>query len=87
MCVAYEYIRGFNEHQVYSVIYNIIYNAILLSRLEPIVLQTSLSIVSAGWNHDGSLLALAGVLMNTQEKDVNVVQFYSPFGEVELFLC
>ncbi len=35
------------------------------------------------WSHDGSILAVAGTMSVTggTEKDSNVVQFYTPFGE------
>ncbi|KAG8124302.1 hypothetical protein E2320_019640 [Naja naja] len=34
------------------------------------------------WNHCGNVLAIAGVQkIPVQDKDINVVQFYSPFGE------
>lgn len=35
------------------------------------------------WNHTGSVLAVAGSQRAMgQDKEVNVVQFYAPFGEV-----
>ena len=43
-----------------------------------------MSSVGCQWNHDGSILAVAGtmpVANATSDKDSNVVQFYSPFGE------
>ena len=40
-------------------------------------------VVSIQWNHTGSVLAVAGSQkVITQDKDVNTVQFYTPFGEV-----
>ena len=42
-----------------------------------------MQIVKAQWNHTGAVLAVAGSQRATgQDKDVNVVQFYTPFGEV-----
>lgn len=42
--------------------------------------------VSIQWNHIGSVLAVAGSQkIVTQDKDVNTVQFYTPFGEVNVF--
>ena len=39
-------------------------------------------VISIGWNHTGSVLAIAGSQKAVaQDKDVNVVQFYTPFGE------
>ena len=39
--------------------------------------------VGCQWCHDGSILAVAGTMSVTggSEKDSNVVQFYTPFGE------
>ena len=42
-------------------------------------------VVSIQWNHTGSVLAVAGSQKAiTQDKDVNTVQFYTPFGEVNI---
>lgn len=35
------------------------------------------------WNHDGSILAVCGIRIDSGEKDSNVVIFYTPMGEVE----
>lgn len=44
-------------------------------------------VVSIQWNHAGSVLAVAGSQKAiTQDKDVNTVQFYTPFGEVNVSL-
>lgn len=41
-----------------------------------------MNVVSIQWNHCGSVLAVAGSLRATNaEKEFNVVQFYTPFGE------
>jgi WD repeat-containing protein 35 len=37
--------------------------------------------VHCSWNHNGSLFAIAG-RQYSDEKEVNLVQFYNPFGEV-----
>jgi len=48
----------------------------------PILLNTNMTIVSAKWNHNGSVLALAGSQkVANQDKEINCVQFYNPFGE------
>lgn len=42
-------------------------------------------VVGIQWNHIGSVLAVAGSQkVVTQDKDVNIVQFYTPFGEVNV---
>ena len=50
---------------------------------DPILIDTGMHIIKAQWNHTGAVLAVAGSQRATgQDKDVNVVQFYTPFGEV-----
>ena len=41
-----------------------------------------MQVTKIAWNHTGSVLAVAGSQKAaSQDKDVNVVQFYTPFGE------
>ncbi|XP_058407729.1 WD repeat-containing protein 35 isoform X2 [Diceros bicornis minor] len=48
----------------------------------PVLIDTGMYVVSIQWNHVGSVLAVAGSQKAvTQDKDVNTVQFYTPFGE------
>ena len=48
----------------------------------PVILSISMTIVSAKWSHKGDVLAIAGSQKSAnQEKDVNIVQFYNPFGQ------
>ncbi|XP_036118510.1 WD repeat-containing protein 35 isoform X2 [Molossus molossus] len=49
----------------------------------PVLIDTNMCVVSIQWNHTGSVLALAGSqrVGGAQEKDLNIVQFYTPFGE------
>ncbi|XP_043921710.1 WD repeat-containing protein 35 [Protopterus annectens] len=48
----------------------------------PISFDTGMNVVGVQWNHCGSVLAIAGSQKAaTEDKDVNVVQFYTPFGE------
>ncbi|GAA50751.1 WD repeat-containing protein 35 [Clonorchis sinensis] len=64
---------------------------------DPILLDTGIEIACAAWNENGSLLAVAGVQKNIglsnvsagkcTERDINVVQFYSAFGEHLRSLC
>jgi len=50
---------------------------------DPVCIDTLMSVVSIQWNHCGSVLAVAGSLRASHlEKEINVVQFYTPFGEV-----
>lgn len=50
---------------------------------DPIILDTDMFITKCKWNHDGSVFALLGstVLMG-ESANINVIQFFSPFGEV-----
>lgn len=42
-----------------------------------------MSIVAIKWNHNGSVLALVGsLIVDGDVKESNVLQLYSPFGEV-----
>lgn len=48
----------------------------------PVLIDTSMAVVNIQWNNCGAVLAVAGMQRATgQEKDINVVQFYTPFGE------
>lgn len=53
---------------------------------DPILIDTGMHISQAAWNHAGTVLAVSGSQkILGQEKDVNVVQFYAPYGEVIAF--
>jgi len=44
-------------------------------------------IVAIKWNHNGSVLALVGTLIvDGDVKESNVLQLYSPFGEVSFII-
>ncbi|XP_071111924.1 WD repeat-containing protein 35-like isoform X1 [Haliotis cracherodii] len=48
----------------------------------PILIDTGMHVAQIGWNHSGNVLAVAGSQHAMgQDKEVNVVQFYTPFGE------
>uniref|UniRef100_A0A8B9JLR4 WD repeat-containing protein 35 n=1 Tax=Astyanax mexicanus TaxID=7994 RepID=A0A8B9JLR4_ASTMX len=48
----------------------------------PIVIETGMNVASIQWNHCGSVLAIAGSLRSSGgDKDMNVLNFYTPFGE------
>lgn len=40
-----------------------------------------MEIICAQWNHDGSILAIGGI-HTMEDKEANLVQFYSPWGQV-----
>nr|CAI5867673.1 unnamed protein product [Callosobruchus analis] len=50
------------------------------SDTDPVVINTRMKVVHCSWNHNGSLLAISGKQL-IDEKEVNLVQFYNPFGE------
>ncbi|KAJ8290228.1 hypothetical protein GJAV_G00010260 [Gymnothorax javanicus] len=48
----------------------------------PVLIDTGMNVASIQWNQSGSVLAVAGSQRAVSvDKDVNVVQFYTPFGE------
>lgn len=48
----------------------------------PVIIDTMMNVVSIQWNQCGSVLAVAGsIRASSSEKEFNVVQFYTPFGE------
>ena len=48
----------------------------------PILIDTGMAVTSIKWNHCGTVLAIGGSQKSvSQDKDVNIVQFYTPFGE------
>ncbi|KAK7092123.1 WD repeat-containing protein 35-like isoform X2 [Littorina saxatilis] len=48
----------------------------------PILIDTGMQVSQIGWNHTGAILAVAGSQHALgQDKEVNVVQFYTPLGE------
>lgn len=52
---------------------------------DPVCIDTLMNVVSIQWNHCGSVLAVAGSLRaSSVDKEFNVVQFYTPFGEVRV---
>ncbi|XP_078204571.1 WD repeat-containing protein 35 isoform X5 [Callithrix jacchus] len=54
----------------------------------PVLIDTDMYVVAIQWNHMGSVLAVAGFQKAaTQDKDGNIVRFYTPFGEFVLVLC
>lgn len=56
--------------------------------LDPVLIDTGMTVVKVMWNYNGSALAVAGSQKSAQtDKDVNVVQFYNPFGEVYDTMC
>ena len=41
-----------------------------------------MQVTAISWNHNGSILSLAGSQLHQTDKEISIVQFYSPLGEV-----
>ena len=71
---------------IYTIIFSVCgsYSLSLLVLIsDPIFIEAGMQVVQVTWNHTGSILAMAGSQHALdQDKNVNVVQFYSPQGEV-----
>lgn len=52
----------------------------------PIIVDTKVQATDCQWNHDGSVLAVCGMKTFGNDKDSNVVMFYSPFGVVNFII-
>lgn len=50
----------------------------------PIIVDAQIQAVDCMWNHDGSVLAICGTKAFSNEKDLNLVKFYSAFGVVSI---
>lgn len=52
---------------------------------DPVLLDTGMYATKCRWNHDGSILAIVGsTVLIGENKETNVIQFFSAFGEVRL---
>ncbi|CAG0879889.1 unnamed protein product [Darwinula stevensoni] len=47
----------------------------------PILVDVGMTAVGIQWNHNGSIIAVVGMQKLPEEKECNMVQFYTPFGE------
>lgn len=48
----------------------------------PVLIDTGMTAVCCRWNHKGSVIAVTGVMqLPGDNKDCNVIQFFTPFGE------
>ncbi|KAJ8969636.1 hypothetical protein NQ317_009651 [Molorchus minor] len=50
------------------------------SDTNPSIIDTRMYAVNCSWNHNGSLLAISGKQFS-EEKEINLVQFYNPSGD------
>lgn len=51
--------------------------------VDPVIIETGMwHVASIQWNHCGSVLAIAGNRSCGAEKEINIVHFYTPFGDV-----
>jgi len=49
------------------------------------LIDCQMDVLCAQWNHDGSVLAIGGVIVN-EDKETNIIQFYNPWGLVSYFV-
>jgi len=53
----------------------------------PVLIDTGMTAVCCRWNHNGSVIAVTGVMQLVGDnKDCNVIQFFTAFGEVHSVL-
>ncbi|XP_049861684.1 WD repeat-containing protein 35 isoform X1 [Schistocerca gregaria] len=49
----------------------------------PVLIDTGMAAVCCRWNHNGSIIAVTGIMqLQNEPKDCNVIQFFTPFGEL-----
>jgi WD repeat-containing protein 35 len=49
----------------------------------PVLIDTGMTAACCRWNHNGSVIAVTGVMqLAGDNKDCNVIQFFTAFGEV-----
>ena len=53
---------------------------------DPVKIDASMTITAINWSHTGHMLAIAGsqIRHTGSDKEISVVQFYTPFGDVSL---
>jgi hypothetical protein len=53
----------------------------------PVLIDTGMTAVCCRWNHNGSVIAVTGIMqLAGDNKDCNVIQFFTAFGEVHSVL-
>jgi WD repeat-containing protein 35 len=53
----------------------------------PVLIDTGMTAVCCRWNHNGSVIAVTGIMQLAGDtKDCNVIQFFTAFGEVHSVL-
>lgn len=53
----------------------------------PVLIDTGMTAACCRWNHNGSVIAVTGVMqLPGDNKDCNVIQFFTAFGEVHSIL-
>lgn len=73
--------RSYAQNAVFS---SFVLRGCLCACVDPVIIDTLMNVASIQWNHSGNVLAIAGSLRTPGgDKDVNVLNFYTPFGEVK----
>ena len=51
---------------------------------DPVKIDAGMSITTIAWSHTGNMLTVAGsqIRHTGSDKEISVVQFYTPFGDV-----
>lgn len=48
---------------------------------KPVLVNAEMQVTAIAWNQNGSILSLAGSQLHQSDKEISIVQFYSPLGE------
>ena len=50
--------------------------------IEPVLISAPITVKTLAWNFNGSILAVAGSQMRTDEREISIALFYNPMGQV-----
>lgn len=58
----------------------VLFTHIFIYFIVPIIVDTQIQAVNCLWNHDGTILAICGMKNELDDRDSNLVLFYTAFG-------